>query len=480
MEMREVPSWTPTTPGRHESSRRTSRAATRVLTVLVAGALSITPVSIMSVSIMSASVASAAPVGDFTTYAIGPANYGGNAIAAGPDGNMWFTDNANNAIGRITPAGATTFFPVPTTPDPQNGFGLFEITAGPDGNMWFTAFYTNMVGKINMSGVITTYALPTANSNPLGITAGPDGNMWVALTSANGITRINPTGTITQFPIPAPGSTGPTTITVSNVCPMCGYLMTAGPDNSVWFTIPTASRIGRITGNGVVTTFPVDTAIPAANAPQQIRLSDITTGTDGNLWFTEPADNQVGRMTTAGAVTEFTAPVSNSAPNQITIGFGSDLWITLGGANALAKVTLAGAIDPVTLPTANAITMDLAVGPDGNLWSPNLVTQPSSAYALQIDSIGTGSGPILQTRVKGTAKIGSGLSCAVSNTSGWTTETIRYQWLRNGKAIPSANNKTFTPRVKDVRTRISCRASVTFTPVLNTLGTTSTPVRVRR
>jgi virginiamycin B lyase len=429
---------------------------------------------------MSAGIASAAPVGDSTTFAIGPAGYGGNAIAAGPDGNMWFTDNANNSIGRITPSGATTFFPVPTTPDPQNGFGLFEITAGPDGHMWFTAFYTNMVGKINMSGVITTYTLPTANSHPLGITAGPDGNMWIALDFANGITRITPSGTITQFPIPTPGNTGPTKITASNDCIMCAYLITAGPDNSVWFTIPTASQIGRITMKGVITTFPVTTAIPAADATEQLRLADITAGSDGNLWFTEPTDNKVGRMTPAGEVTEFTSPVSNSAPTQITIGSEGNLWLTLSGTNTLAKITSTGAITPLTLPTANAIPMDSAVGPDGNLWSPNLVTQASSAYALQIDSIGTGSGPILQTRVKGTAKIDSRLSCAVNNTSGWTTETIRYQWLRNGKAIPSANNKTFTPRIKDVRTRVSCRASVTFTPVLNTLGATSTPVRVRR
>ena len=475
MEKREVPSWTPTAHGLHESPRRTSRAATRVLTVLVAGVLCLTPVKIMS-----ASVASATPVGDFTTYAIGPANYGGNAIAAGPDGNMWFTDNANNSIGRITPSGATTFFPVPTTPDPQSGFGLFEITAGPDGNMWFTAFYTNMVGKITMSGVITTYTLPTANSHPLGITAGPDGNMWVALDFANGINRITPSGTITQFPIPAPGSTGPTTITASSDCTLCASVITAGPDNSLWFIMPVVSRIGRITTDGVVTTFPVDTPIPAANAPQQNRLGGITAGTDGNLWFTEPVDNKVGRMTTAGAVTEFTSPVSNSAPTDIAIGSAGNLWPVLGGASPLATVTSAGAISPVTLPTANSIPMAVAVGPDGNLWSPSLVAQGSSGYALQINSIGTGSGPILQTRVKGTAKIGSRLSCAVNNTSGWTTDTVRYQWLRNGKTIPSANNKTFTPRAKDVRTRISCRASVTFTPVLNTLGATSNRVRVLR
>ena len=443
--------------------------------MLVAGALSITPVSIMS-----ASVASATPVGDFTTYAIGPANYGGNAIAAGPDGNMWFTDNANNSIGRITPSGATTFFPAPATPDPQNGSGLFEITAGPDGNMWFTAFYTNMVGKITMSGDITTYALPTPNSHPLGITAGPDGNMWVALDFANGINRITPSGTITQFPIPAPGSTGPTTITASSDCTMCASVITAGPDKSLWFIMPAVSRIGRITMTGVVTSFPVDTAIPAANAPQQNRLGGITAGTDGNLWFTEPADNQVGRMTTAGAVTEFTSPVSNSAPIDIAIGPDCNLWTALGGANALAKVTSAGAIYPVTLPTANSIPMAVAVGPDGNLWSPSLVAQGSSAYALQINSIGMGSDPILKTRVKGTAKIGSRLSCAVTNTSGWTMDAVRYQWLRNGKKIPSATNKTFAPRVTDVRAKISCHASVTFTPVLNTLGATSTTVRVRR
>lgn len=56
-----------------------------------------------------------------------------NKIAAGPDGNMWFTESLG--IGRVTPAGVITEFSAAISADS----GLFEgIAAGPDGNLWFT------------------------------------------------------------------------------------------------------------------------------------------------------------------------------------------------------------------------------------------------------------------------------------------------------------------------------------------------------
>ena len=54
-------------------------------------------------------------------------------IIVGPDGALWFTDNTNARIGRITTAGAITSFAVPAT---SSGWG---ITVGPDGALWFTA-----------------------------------------------------------------------------------------------------------------------------------------------------------------------------------------------------------------------------------------------------------------------------------------------------------------------------------------------------
>src|ERR1043166_4890928 len=41
------------------------------------------------------------------------ANSSPQGIAAGPDGNVWFTEFDGNRIGRITPAGAITELTVP-------------------------------------------------------------------------------------------------------------------------------------------------------------------------------------------------------------------------------------------------------------------------------------------------------------------------------------------------------------------------------
>ena len=54
-------------------------------------------------------------------------------IAAGPDGNLWFTEYDGDRIGRITPAGVVTEFSAGitrTATDRDHG--------GPDGNLWFT------------------------------------------------------------------------------------------------------------------------------------------------------------------------------------------------------------------------------------------------------------------------------------------------------------------------------------------------------
>ena len=65
-------------------------------------------------------------------------------IAAGPDGNLWFTEAGGDRIGRITPAGAITEFTAGITA----GSGPFGITAGPDGNLWFTEIDGNRIGRI--------------------------------------------------------------------------------------------------------------------------------------------------------------------------------------------------------------------------------------------------------------------------------------------------------------------------------------------
>src|SRR5438874_1121703 len=84
-------------------------------------------------------------------------------IAAGPDGNLWFTEYEVDQIGRITPEGIIAEFPIPG----DNSYPL-AITAGPDGNLWFTELSFephDKIGRITTDGVVTAlFQLPSGST----------------------------------------------------------------------------------------------------------------------------------------------------------------------------------------------------------------------------------------------------------------------------------------------------------------------------
>jgi virginiamycin B lyase len=83
-------------------------------------------------------------------------------------------------------AGAITEYPVPT-PDSQPG----SITVGPDGALWFTEHADNRIGRITLAGAITEYLVPTAASAPMVAESGPDGAVWFTEYYGDKIGRIN-------------------------------------------------------------------------------------------------------------------------------------------------------------------------------------------------------------------------------------------------------------------------------------------------
>ena len=73
----------------------------------------------------------AAPLGQNADFATPTAGSAPRAIAAGPDGALWFTETlaGGGAIGRIDPLShASTDFPTPTTDSNPSA-----LTSGPDG-----------------------------------------------------------------------------------------------------------------------------------------------------------------------------------------------------------------------------------------------------------------------------------------------------------------------------------------------------------
>ena len=85
-----------------------------------------------------------------------------------------------------TPTRAPSAASRPTATSPSSATGLtmnsdpLGIAAGPDGNLWFTESKApGRIGRITTDGDITEYStgLP-AIDRPVAIAAGPDGNMW--------------------------------------------------------------------------------------------------------------------------------------------------------------------------------------------------------------------------------------------------------------------------------------------------------------
>ncbi len=287
--------------------------------------------------------AAAIPITEFTVPTVS-ADPGG--IAAGPDGDLWFTELETNKIGRITTAGAVVN--EYTSTDSLVTEFPAGITAGPDGAMWFAVYANNQIGRMTTAGKATFFDIPTANSGPVDIVAGPDGNLWFTEFNGNKIGRVTTGGAFQEFTIPTAGAeaTG----------------ITAGPDGNLWFGEAGGGKIGRLTPAGAIKEF----SLPdAASNPEP---GKVTSGPDGNLWFTEINGSHVGRITPAGVVTEFDVPTPNAGCIVITAGADGNLWFTETGANQIASVTTAGVVTEYPVPTAHSGPGGIAPGPDGNIW----------------------------------------------------------------------------------------------------------------
>ncbi len=105
----------------------------------------------------------------------------------GPDGALWFTEQVDNAIGRMTTAGTYAKFSVTGSPT--------DICVGQDGNLWFIASdapnNANYLGRLTTAGGLTEYSIPQEAGSS--ITSGSDGNVWFTY-------RFTPT--IARFLIP--------------------------------------------------------------------------------------------------------------------------------------------------------------------------------------------------------------------------------------------------------------------------------------
>jgi len=285
--------------------------------------------------------------GHVTEFAVPTIHSAPIGIARGADGNLWFTENLADKIGRITPQGQITEYRLP-----ERHGAPFRIALGPDGNLWFTEFRGHRIGRITPRGKITEYALPpTPSGNASSITPGPDGNLWFTISGSPAIGTITPTGRVSILTLRG----------VANA----PEAITMGPDGALWFTDYYGDRIGRLTTRGDVREF----ALPRRlQVPPYVVASPspITAGVDSALWFTFAFGGAVGRITRDGQVKVFWSADANVKGAAITRGPDGNIWATSEGG--ISKVASNGTITRYDLPGPYEGPTDITGGPDGNIW----------------------------------------------------------------------------------------------------------------
>jgi plastocyanin len=233
-------------------------------------------------------------------------------IAAGWDGNMWFTLPAHNRVGTITPAGAVTTFALPVA-----GSAPHAITPAPDGAMWFTQPGADDIGRITSAGTVSEYPVPTPRATPLGIATGLRGQVWFTEAGANRVAELAVAAPHTQYV--AVGS---------------GYVQQAPPrahpgTTVQWtFTGPATQTVTDATGMGLYDSGPrafvsafTHTFTAAGDYPYRSSTTGITA-----VYKILPFAPRTG---TTGAA--FTVTWASAAP---AAGFGFDVWVRPPGASA--------------------------------------------------------------------------------------------------------------------------------------------------
>jgi streptogramin lyase len=174
-----------------------------------------------------------------------PLTFSAAQLAVESAGNVWFTDTNDEKIGLLDPfiPEATELEPaVPSAqcvadPEGQKCPFIDAIIAGPEGALWYSEFEGRSIGRVTPSGDRSEFS--AGLSEPSGINSfavGPEGNIWFTEARANRVGWITPTGTITEVTAGISPGAYP-------------WDITRGPDDNLWFTELDGDRLGRIVPN---------------------------------------------------------------------------------------------------------------------------------------------------------------------------------------------------------------------------------------
>jgi len=259
------------------------------------------------------------------------------AIAAAPDGSIWFTIDLAAAMGQVRD-GHLERFPLPSNNVEPSGLGV-----APDGSAWYTDNSARAISRITPAGEISNFPLGTPVVRVGGLAVSPEGAVWFAEASSYSITRLKD-GEITRHVFASPRGDP--------------YGVAVAADGTAWATLRSGNQLLHIATDGEIKAY--DLPKPAA-AP-----SDIATGPDGSVWFIELRENRIGRLKDE-LFEDYQVPGDSPMLTGLAVAGDGAVWFGMLRRGGLGRLT-DGRVETFKLPRQGARPCSVAVDRSGNVW----------------------------------------------------------------------------------------------------------------
>jgi virginiamycin B lyase len=272
-----------------------------------------------------------------------------------------------------------------------------DPAVGPNGALWFTEQAVNKLGRLDpATGMIREYALKTDNTGPHGLVADHDGNIWYTGNYAGLIGKLDPrTGNVTEYKMPDPLASDPHTPVFDQ-------------DGVLWFTVQGGNMVGRLdphTGKIDLKKVPTKEALPYGmgvnskgipffcefgsnkmakidpktmditeyNLPQGTRPRRMAIAADDEVYFTDFEGGHLGRLDPAtGVVKMWPSPEGpQSSPYGITITPDGMVWYSEAGVTPNTIVRFDARTETFAvkkIPSGGGVVRNMAATTDGRVY----------------------------------------------------------------------------------------------------------------
>jgi RHS repeat-associated protein len=305
------------------------------------------------------------------------------ALTSGPDGSIYFVDEAVSTVRRIDPDGTITTFAGggpscanssgdcgdggPATQATLNLGYFSDLAVGPDGSLSIAD--GTRIRRVGPDGIINTVAgtgqqCDTSTQNPAtycgdggpataaqfydatSLAFGPGGALYVV--DSDRVRAIMPDGTIRT--VAGGGTQSPTDGLPATQAQFYPNKLAVGPDGSIFIAtgvlvlrVGPDDRLGIVAGGGSGSCFQATDQCGDGQPATQAELNDavaVTLGADGSLYIVDQGLDRVRRVTPDGIITT----VAGSGQECNSFAIGSVPPCGDGGPATAAQITFPSAV----------------------------------------------------------------------------------------------------------------------------------------